>query len=71
MIRTVVTRGFGNVQFNGTIPLVTLRGYVSGPAPLATLYFQNGTGTALLFQDGTGNSIDFQNGPNITMRFEV
>ena len=28
-IRTVVTRGFGNGTFNGTIPLVTLRGYVA------------------------------------------
>lgn len=28
-IRTVVTRGFGNGTFNGTIPLVTLRGYIS------------------------------------------
>ena len=28
-IRSVVTRGFGNGTFNGTIPLVTLRGYVS------------------------------------------
>jgi hypothetical protein len=28
-IRTVVTRGYGNGTFNGTIPLVTLRGYAS------------------------------------------
>ncbi len=28
-IRTVVTRGFGNGTFSGTIALVTLRGYVS------------------------------------------
>ena len=29
-IRTVVTRGYGNVTFNGTIALVALRGYVAG-----------------------------------------
>ena len=28
-IRTVITRGYGNGTFNGTIPLVTLRGYIS------------------------------------------
>ena len=28
-IRTVVTRGYGNGTFNGTIALVTLRGYVA------------------------------------------
>ena len=27
-IRTIFTRGYGNGVFNGTIPLVTLRGYV-------------------------------------------
>ena len=36
-IRTVVTRGYGNVTFNGTIPLVTLRGYASGPAVATTV----------------------------------
>lgn len=29
-IRTVVTRGFGNGTFNGTITLVVLRGYSNG-----------------------------------------
>ncbi len=29
-IRTVVTRGYGNGTFNGTIALVVVRGYVSG-----------------------------------------
>ena len=29
-IRTVVTRGYGNGTFNGTIPLVVLRGYAIG-----------------------------------------
>lgn len=28
-IRTVVTRGYGNGTFNGTIPLVVTRGYTS------------------------------------------
>jgi hypothetical protein len=31
-IRTVVTRGYGNGTFNGTIGLVTLRGYQSSQA---------------------------------------
>ena len=31
-IRTVVTSGFGNGTFNGTIALVTLRGYISAAA---------------------------------------
>lgn len=34
-IRTVVTRGFGNGTFNGTIPLVVLRGYA--PAVIVTI----------------------------------
>lgn len=34
-IRTVVTRGYGNGMFNGTIPLVALRGYT--PAAVAAL----------------------------------
>lgn len=29
-IRTVVTMGFGNGTFNGTIPLATLMGYAPG-----------------------------------------
>lgn len=29
-IRTVVTAGFGNGTFNGTIPLVVTRGYIAG-----------------------------------------
>lgn len=32
MIRTVVTRGFGNGTYDGTIALLTLRGYVPGEA---------------------------------------
>lgn len=31
-IRTVVTRGYGNGTFNGTIALVTTRGYAIGAA---------------------------------------
>lgn len=31
-IRTVVTRGYGNGTFNGTIPLVVTRGYLAGAA---------------------------------------
>lgn len=31
-IRSVVTRGFGNGTFNGTIPLVATRGYAIGSA---------------------------------------
>lgn len=33
-IRTVVTRGYGNGTFNGTIALVVLRGYIAGPAAI-------------------------------------
>ncbi len=29
-IRTVITRGYGNGTFNGTIPLVVTRGYAIG-----------------------------------------
>lgn len=35
-IRTVVTRGFGNGTFNGTIPLVVLRGYISSAVVAVT-----------------------------------
>lgn len=35
-IRTVVTRGFGNGTYNGTIPLVVPRGYAAGEALAAT-----------------------------------
>lgn len=31
-IRTVITRGYGNGTFNGTIALVVLRGYAIGGA---------------------------------------
>lgn len=34
-IRTVVTAGFGNGTFNGTIALVTLRGYLASAAAAA------------------------------------
>ncbi len=32
MIRTVVTRGYGNGTFSGTIALVVTRGYIAGGA---------------------------------------
>ena len=35
-IRTVVTRGYGNGTFNGTIPLVVTRGYSIGAAVVIT-----------------------------------
>ncbi len=35
-IRTVVTRGFGNGTFNGTIPLAVTRGYAIGEAVVET-----------------------------------
>ena len=48
-IRTVVTRGFGNGTFNGTIALVTLRGYtsavVSGPAALEEIVTASESGS--------------------------
>lgn len=33
-IRDIVTGGFGNGTFNGTIPLVVTRGYLSGSSPV-------------------------------------
>jgi len=35
-IRTVVTRGFGNGTFNGTIAFVVTRGYAIGEAVVVT-----------------------------------
>ncbi len=42
-IRTVVTRGYGNGTFNGTIPLVVTRGYTIGEAIIfvAQIYTAN------------------------------
>ena len=34
-IRTIVTRGFGNGTFNGTIALAVTRGYVTDPVVTA------------------------------------
>ena len=34
-IRTVVTRGYGNGTFDGTIALLVVRGYLSAEAPAA------------------------------------
>ena len=36
-IKTVVTRGYGNGTFNGTIPLVVTRGFTPAQAVVATL----------------------------------
>ena len=36
-IRTVVTRGYGNGTFTGTIALVVRRGYGLGPAAAAVV----------------------------------
>ena len=48
-IRTVVTRGYGNGTFNGTIALVVTRGYAIGDA---LLELGDPTRTAYaLFQD--------------------
>jgi len=37
-IRTVVTRGYGNGTFSGTIALVTTRGYAIGAAAAVAIY---------------------------------
>lgn len=36
-IRTIITRGYGNGTFNGTIPLVVTRGFTPAQAVIATL----------------------------------
>lgn len=36
-IRTIVTRGYGNGTFNGTIPLVVTRGFAPAESVVATL----------------------------------
>lgn len=40
-IRTVVTRGYGNGTYNGTIPLVVTRGYGIGEPPTVAIYTAN------------------------------
>jgi hypothetical protein len=40
-IRTVVTRGYGNGTFSGTIPLVVTRGYAIGTPPVVAKYTMN------------------------------
>ena len=66
-IRTVVTQGFGNGTFNGTIALVTLRGYIVGaafvfepgvifPVPTGNVTFVTRSGTILF----TPNNLDFE-----------
>lgn len=48
-IRTIVTRGFGNGTFNGTITDVTLKGYSIGEA------LSNFLGSGLLMYSKDGN----------------
>ena len=40
-IRTVVTRGYGNGTFDGTIALVVLRGYVPAIPQVHPVYFNS------------------------------
>ncbi len=40
-IRTVITRGYGNGTFNGTIPLVVTRGYAIGAIVELTIILAN------------------------------
>ena len=50
-IRTIITRGFGNGTFNGTIPLVSLRGYVAGEEVLTdSLHYRVDIAPALDYQ---------------------
>ena len=44
-IRTVVTRGFGNGTFNGTIALLVVRGYKTG---VLTVAFTGSSGLGIL-----------------------
>jgi len=39
-IRTVVTRGYGNGTFSGTIPLVVTRGYAIGAGATAIVTYK-------------------------------
>ena len=40
-IRTVVTRGYGNGTFNGTIGLAVLRGYIAAAAIVSAIVKRN------------------------------
>ena len=48
-IRTVVTRGYGNGTFLGTIPLVVTRGYAIGAAVI--LYARGDRASHVLYSD--------------------
>ena len=48
-IRTVVTRGFGNGTFLGTIPLVVTRGYAIGAAVI--LYARGDRASYVFYND--------------------
>lgn len=47
-IRTVVTRGYGNGTFNGTIPLVVTRGFISGDVVVEVTIIVDGVDNYLL-----------------------
>lgn len=61
-IRTVITRGFGNGTFNGTIALVVTRGYTIGAAVVAfndafafTVYFDQARANDLYIDQAREN----------------
>lgn len=69
-IRGVVTRGYGNGTFNGTIPLAVLRGYIAAAASAPTFtgtipdqtiplgYLDVATGLSSYFAEVTSYTID-------------
>jgi len=67
-IRAVVTRGYGNGTFNGTITELALRGYsvnldlsIGGETNIAEYFTTGGTVTIALYNPITGNSIALNN----------
>lgn len=71
-IRTVVTRGFGNGTFNGTIPLVVTRGYAigeaaspSGPACITAVYLATAGVSSAYLANPNVTEINLAN-PDIT-----
>ena len=70
-IRTVVTDGFGNGTFNGTIPLVVTEGYTQAIAaiiipPLTAVLKNDGSFDAALKNDG-GFQTALKNDGNFTV----
>ena len=59
-IRDIVTRGFGNGTFNGTIALVVTRGYSIGEAPPPLSY--TGTLDAFSTRGGTLDAFSTRGG---------